>query len=757
MLNLWSQVGRVGCSCRCPSCLTTKHKLVRRVSTAIATVRTRPKTSSTFLYSAIFAAATVTDGYFKRQRRARWDDAISKAHAQLETSQRAIQDYQDHLLEKSDASSREIQDYPDHLLEKSYAPSREEDFLKKSDESSREEDLLKESDESSRAQEVNAEKREDVAHPGGPHGHFMDFENVIRYAPKPGAPIPPYLPTTEPLYYPSPWGAEYSAPQSLWSGEYQRMKAYARIWTKKKISKAELASARLAVEMIMAIELESISRINLGILPQAVREIAYLSRAEQNQLLADLKVDLEATNTLEPWEGRRGATAGMTVPQYEQREDKSHYPIVEELNESILGLLRAYKTQEIGFVALVIKIVHNLLVSSAPPDLQTVNLLLLGFHGPGDLIHTRSQITGAVIHFCFTVRVRPNEVTCSAILACYIDQNKPTEFANFIGLMRAADGTRGLMLAKPDIKITEASQGRLVQHDQLKRKVFQGVSPSSLVFWQVIRGVLKFSGLQNAIEICKNFGKLAWGLDRLCLFELLRQCVKEEDWESGRWVWDQVEIFNQRHHKGLASIVGMMLALCLKCNERHMFDKIFSNALHHKYNIKAGEVSPADLTDLAEAALWRIEHDRQIEGDGDTTAGEMNQAEEGVEEPLISEDTTAGEMNQAEEGVEEPLISGDTTAGEMNQAEDGVEEPLISGAPEMDAARQFLGMEVKPSSTEDFKDSLPIEFNDRGSDLPESPAWSEDIWNEDNPREDDSEQPKQSRIDSTKDQTDETK
>lgn len=514
---------------------------------------------------------------------------------------------------------------------------------------------------------ANAKKRRDAAHPGRPHEHLMNFENVLRYAPKPGAPRPPHIRTTEPLFYPSPWGAEYSAPQSLWSGESQRRKAYARIWSKKKMSKAEIAAARLAVKMIMAVELESISRINLGLLPQAVREIARLSRAEQNQLLSDLSVDLLATNTLEPWEGRRGATADMTVPQYEQREDNSHYPIVEELNESIVGLLQAYTAREIGFVALVGKIVHNLLVSSAPPDLQTVNLLLLGFHGLGDRAHIRDQITGAVIHFCLSVRVRPNEITCAAILACYIEQDNSTEFANFVGLMRAADGTRGLTLAKPDVHITEASDGRLVQHDQIERKVFQAVSPSGLVFWQVIRGVLKFSGLQAAIEICKNFGQLSWGLDRQCLFELLRQCVKEEDWEAGRWVWDQVEIFSLRHHKDLASIVGMMLALCLKCDERYMFDKIFSNALHHKYQLKVDEVTPVVLTDLAEAALRGIEYDGQMdddEDDADTTAGEIYEAEEATEEAAFYGD---GETPESPMWSEDIWVEEDFTENDSKQ------------------------------------------------------------------------------------------
>lgn len=682
MLNLWSQVGRVGCSCRCPSCLTTKHKLVRRVSTAIATIRHRPKTSSTFLYSAIFAAATVTDAHFKRQRRAHWDDAISKAHAQLEASQRATNNDPEQLLDKTDPLSKE-------------------------------EESIDKSDGLSLGEESNAEKRKVAAHSDAPnsHAHLMDIENVMRYAPRPGAPRPPLPRTTAPLHYPSPWGAEYSDPTSLWSGENQRRKAYARMWTKKKISKAEIASARLAVVMIMSIELESISMINLGLLPEAVRGIARLSRAEQVQLLADLKFDHEAANILEPWERRRAATAGMTVPQYEQREDYSHYAIVDELNESILGLFRAYQGQEIGFVALVVKIVHNLLVSSAPPDLQTVNLLLLGFHGSGDRDHIRYQITRGVQNFCRSVKVRPNEVTCATILAISIEKNDSKEFANFIGLMRAADGTRGLILAKPGISITEASQGRLVPHDQIPDKVYQAVNPSALVFWQVIRGVLKFSGLQTAIEICKNFGKLAWGLDTTCLFELLRQCAKEGDWESGRWVWDQVEIFRQEHHEGLASIIGMMLALCLKCEERSMFDQIFRDALHQKYNLKVGPVTPVVLTDLAEEALRRIEHDHQTDRDEDDA------------------DTTEGEMNETEEGAEKPTPSDDR---------------------EMAPAGNISETQVKSILAHDLEDFFPVERKNSGLDFPESSMWEDD----ENPMEKNSEQTKQPRIDGTKDRTD---
>jgi len=234
MLNLWSQVGRVGCSCRCPSCLTTKHALVRRVSTAIGRIRARPKTSSTFLYSAIFAAATVTDGHLKRQRRAHWDDAITKAQEQLEATRRAIKDHPERLLNGKTA-----------LEEKEPRPS-----------------------------EIRYETQGLDGNPGywqkDSHVQLMDIDNIMKYAPKPGALRPPAPRTTEPNYYPSRWGREFSAPQSLWSGEIRRAKAYERRWSKKKMAKAEIAAARLVVELTMLIDLESQTMINLVVLPEAV-------------------------------------------------------------------------------------------------------------------------------------------------------------------------------------------------------------------------------------------------------------------------------------------------------------------------------------------------------------------------------------------------------------------------------------------------------------------------------------------------------
>jgi hypothetical protein len=579
MLNLWSQVGRVGCSCRCPSCLTTKHALVRRVSTAIGRMRARPKTSSTFLYSAIFAAATVTDGHFKRQRRAHWDDAIQKAQKQLEATQRAVKEHPDQFVDENTGSEKN----------------------------------------EPRSVKIQYEELDFDRQPGyeqqDNHIKLMDVTNVLKYAPKPGAPRPPAPRTTESNYYPSRWGAEWTAPQSLWSGEIRRAKAYERRWSKKKIAKAELAAARLAVTLTMLIDLESQTMINLVVLPEAVREIARLSRAEQRQLLYDLKSDLINTDALESWETRRGNIAKMTIPYYSQREDNSHYPIVEELNESILGLITAYKNEEIHFKALVVKICHNLLVSPAPPDLQTINILLLGFYSLDQKTYHRHAVIDAVLHFCRTVKVRPNEITCAAILSSFIKRNMPDKFAEFIALMRAADGTRGLMLAKPEIRITETSQGRLIPHDEIKGKVFQAVNPSALVFWQVVRGVLKFSGIQEAIEICKNFGKLAWGLDRTCLLDLLMRCVKEQDWESGIWVWEQVQIFHRRHKVDLGGIIGAMLALCLKCNEKGMFEEIFQEALEQKYKLQVKEATPVILTDLAEKALRTAAHFGQVDGE----------------------------------------------------------------------------------------------------------------------------------------------
>jgi len=121
---------------------------------------------------------------------------------------------------------------------------------------------------------------------------------------------------------------------------------------------------------------------------------------------------------------------------------------------------------------------------------------------------------------------------------------------------------------------------------------------------------LKFSGIKDAIDICQNFNLHAWGFDTSCLFDLLVECIKQADWPSGIWVWEQTELFAKMYKQDVGRVVGAMLALCLTCEKKASFEQIFGEALDNKKYVywdpfarERKPFTPTILTDLADKAM----------------------------------------------------------------------------------------------------------------------------------------------------------
>src|SRR6266480_2073433 len=91
MQSVWTRTTQLACSCRCPACLRGKPATVRRIATFAGNIASRPFSTGTLLYSAIFAAACIVDGDAKAQRRKQWDDAIAKAKQEVETIEKSTQ------------------------------------------------------------------------------------------------------------------------------------------------------------------------------------------------------------------------------------------------------------------------------------------------------------------------------------------------------------------------------------------------------------------------------------------------------------------------------------------------------------------------------------------------------------------------------------------------------------------------------------------------------------------------------------------
>jgi DNA-binding ferritin-like protein (Dps family) len=134
------------------------------------------------------------------------------------------------------------------------------------------------------------------------------------------------------------------------------------------------------------------------------------------------------------------------------------------------------------------------------------------------------------------------------------------------------------MLANSKVNITPASRGRLVRKNP--NKVLQAVNPNSLLFQEMIMGVLKFTGFQATIEIVQNLKAEEWGLDWHCLRMLMRDCVMRRDWEGGLMIWEQMCRLNEKAGGYMPErIRAAMLALCQVCEQVKRFKELFRIAV----------------------------------------------------------------------------------------------------------------------------------------------------------------------------------
>jgi hypothetical protein len=222
-----------------------------------------------------------------------------------------------------------------------------------------------------------------------------------------------------------------------------------RPWSAKKLSVMELSIARLVLNLFIMMDVSEEPPSNLMVMPAVIRDYARLSRKDQRILVDHITHQLASAKSAESWERLERPPLGIPLPSYNMKDDGSHHNIARDLNDSLLSLLRAYKKGEISFKALILKICTNLLISPAPPDIQTCNILLLGFHKLRlNHISKCNRLFDFWVDVLQETRIRPNEITCATILANYRKRNLADEFAYFVALMRGHFG--GLMMAKPE-------------------------------------------------------------------------------------------------------------------------------------------------------------------------------------------------------------------------------------------------------------------------------------------------------------------
>lgn len=381
--------------------------------------------------------------------------------------------------------------------------------------------------------------------------------------------------------------ARHLAPESIYAYRGRRDKGGMRAWTRKKVETISLSVDLLQLRIMIAL-------INGGLSDEAALAVpgdyaANLLRtrdalhAHKTTLKHDLGRVREADNALEEYERTSPHLPLNVFSQAEADEDGFHaIETPRELNISLQSLLKQHKHQKISTPTLLARICYNLSASPLPPNLDTYNTLLLGLSAA-----EQPHIVTCVIRSLKQCNLRPNETSIAAMLNHYTATDDAASFVHLVETMRGKH--LGLSLAHPDVRITAASNGRLVPKEGDPTKVIQLPYPTPKVFAALISGVTKFGGFDTALGVCKNMGEEGWGLCMSGLAPLLQECADRRDWEAGLSVWDQVQQLkvkskrqssNQKHgpERVPMQVYASMLRLCLGKGERKLYQEVWDEA-----------------------------------------------------------------------------------------------------------------------------------------------------------------------------------
>lgn len=369
-------------------------------------------------------------------------------------------------------------------------------------------------------------------------------------------------------------------PQSLWAPEATRLNAKRRRYTWKKLAIQELSVGLLIHDLIQHVALAKFSKSAYRILKPLSPHILEIAAFDVEKIARQRLELLENINTLENIhinspdgnmikEDIRRNHIG--IPSYYQDADGDFHQICKQMNDGVEQLFQpVIQGNEREKALAVAKICHNLLVSTASPDLRTFNLLLSGF-----TVWRASDLIDSVIASLRASKIRPNETTCRLILEHYIRQNRPDSFSRFVAKMRGING--GLMLADPNVQVNVASEGRLVRDPVKINKVYQKVYPTPLVFSSLINGVLHFAGFDRALDIYYELKNDGWGLPVLGLTKLLADCVRRGDWEGGAYVWEEINsIKDDSRKEDMARAYHHMLILCSITGNTVAFNQVLN-------------------------------------------------------------------------------------------------------------------------------------------------------------------------------------
>ncbi|KAF1939385.1 hypothetical protein EJ02DRAFT_456983 [Clathrospora elynae] len=562
MLAILSRARQNPGTCRCISCVSSANAVAGRGGRAALRGSWAFGTpTSTFVYTTIFAAGLAVDAKVKAARNKQWDQAFEHLREVMDSPTRG-----EGAKETEAASERRGQ----HCLTLEHLPS-----------------------------DLNWQAMHRIV------GMELVDDHVLR---KPEMPSQVYdvleaawddlrfdsrFPGAQSLEWPANTGPDlvpYNLPpQSLWAPDTMRLTAMRRRHTWKKLALQELSTALLVHNLISRANLprfSSTASFDLETLSPEIHKVSSLTEAQGQQARADILESIEKlhkTMVDSPAEDVVKARIHMdhpAIPRYFQDADGDFYGISKQMNEGIKRLLQQKpKGNDQSEALAILKICHNLLVSSASPDLQTFNILLAGFKR-----WRRPQLVDDVIASFYVNKIRPNEMTCREILGYYIFEKRPVDFSRFVARMRGVGDA--LMLANPNITVNEASHDRLIRISP--DKIYQKVHPTPMVFDSLIGGVMTFAGFDRALDIYYELKADGWGLHVQGLTRLLSDCIRRADWEGAIYLWEEINsIKATAKPKDMAKAYYHMLSLCSITGNTVAFNQILNEVAKGGFDRKS--------------------------------------------------------------------------------------------------------------------------------------------------------------------------
>jgi pentatricopeptide repeat protein len=547
--------------------VSTTSAIARRTGAAAGKRFGRPGPSSTLLYSTIFAAAAVADGRAKRKRREQWDAAITNVKEDLDSvGEEERREALGARQEKHDGRLNWFEIWrerlPDGLVTKYISEIAGTDVVyDRMEILDYEQEYLDD-----RTKDFDPEEPKEL-------WKLLDYNIHI-----PGGPRPEWTLNLGPDL--EAWNLP---PQSLWSMPKARAKRLDRRYSKKKIKTLERSVAKLIHQLMLKSAVFGVPPLTLGEIPASLHPIASVESKDLYHKIQTAQLDYEEVRSLSQEDFLQRLEAGTIN---ESRVLSPHYLPDEEvtrpkemcgrLNSALKSLFEEYSDDMTQTRPLVADICHNLLISPVPPDVQTYNILIAGF--------ARREMThqcDAAIRSMLETSIRPNEVTCTHILNYLRERGIPDRFTEFVGLMRGQKS--GLMLARPDIRVSDAGRFRLVQTPN--GKVIQKVYPTPMVFNALMRGVLSFTGLDRAVEIYDIMKEDCWGMDYKGLLVFLRAAVHEGDWVNGNFIWEEIKALRAKT-RGKVQICPSAFTLFMRLC--HNTDHCTAYEMTHSEAIRAG-------------------------------------------------------------------------------------------------------------------------------------------------------------------------